>query len=144
MNSIAADREAIRTLIAAIKYQKDMENDPEALAQLWARKATYVIESGGRRYGEENKTREDVTAFNVQTWKDGAHGTGDTKEVHIVEPPHIEPLGDGRYRAIYKVAMFGIVDGKWAPVGTGLIHDDCVEEEGAWRVYARFGRLKRL
>jgi hypothetical protein len=144
MRNIGRDREAVRALIAAVKYQKDCEDDPAAFAELWATNATYVVEAGGLLHGEGNRTREDVVAFNLRAWEAGAHGIGDLKETHLVEPPHIVPLGDGRYRAIYNMAMFGIVEGKWAPVGSGVIQDDCVEEDGAWRIYARLGKLRRL
>jgi SnoaL-like domain len=143
MIDIAAEREAIRALIASIKYQKDCENDPVAFGNLWAKDATYVVESNGQVYGGETNSREDVVAFNVKNWAAGAHGKGDAKETHLAEPPHIVELGGGRYRAIYNLVMFGLVGGKYALVGTGLFQDDCVKEDGEWKVYARRAKLKR-
>jgi len=143
MTDIAAEREAVRSLIASVKYQKDCEDDPVAFGSLWAKNATYVVESNGQIYGEASKSRDDVVAFNVKNWEAGAHGKGSAKETHLAEPPHIVDLGSGRYRAIYNIVMFGLVSGGYAPVGVGLFVDDCVKEDGAWKIYARRAKLRR-
>lgn len=132
---------AVQSLLAAVKYAKDDEDEGRFVA-CWTEDARLEITSNGD-LKSPIAGREAILAFYRQVWAAGGHGKGATRETHVAEHPDVVLVDDHRMVARHAVSFFNAVDGEPRLVGFGTFRDEIVLNGDAWRIALRQSVLTR-